>query len=193
MSRMKMALTVLRVIAVALWNDPKIKAFIIGLFYRLFGVTNQDVMGLVRDYPRPTTRKLPDAYDMFLKCLDLGLKTRPGFEQLKDFSFWNGMGPDSWSEGLRNYISDKLDCILPCSMPHDDWYANGNDGTYETWHRTMTEWDINSDICLKDRAKTCSRWQREVNWTRAQIASQALEIGAYAAWLDAYKRQNPTT
>ena len=192
---MKAFLVFLRVVACALCKDEATRETVVKWLYRVLRVTNDDVVRAVRS-PDYLTRvySMPDARSVFHKCSELGLLARDGFysQAIDDVAaVWNGIGPDTWPIGMREWLSDRLDVVLPCSMPHDDWYSNGNDGTEETWKRTMREWRTNSKKCLAISAQTCSILTRLGNWYLAELASQALEIGGYACWKAAYKRNQP--
>ena len=189
---MKTIMAMVRVAVCALARDPDVRRAVQRWFWRLFGVGDAEIraLALPKNWMTETTT-LPSAESILAMCRRLGLKTREGFYRLEPedvAAVWNGMGPDAWPAGLREWISQKLEAVLPCSMPHDDWYENGNDGTRETWERTQREWHENAELCLADAARTCGWWRRIVNRYRSELAEQVLEMGGYACWRAAYER-----
>jgi len=194
MNWVKLILTVLRVLIVALWKDEKGRELIVRFFHKVFGVTNYDLLTLVRTNKHTPVLKMPSPSFVFAECKRLKLLASEQFYTLTEMdfaSFWNGMGPNSWSGTLREFVSDRLPEILPCSGPHDEWFTH-SDGTHDTWKRTMDEWKTNSSICINDAYPIGRVWayhKRTVAWVKAQIVIQVLEATSRVYWIAAKNRE----
>jgi hypothetical protein len=183
------------------WGDPLARAAILWVMRRyvpaLFAFTRPSAAKLtllahrsasMRGMARPS---IQEADDMIHK---IGLHVFPGFWDIPQTTrdrMCNGMGADSFGEWLREALNDYGRAVVWCSFIHDPaFYLPWNDGTRLRWQEwTQEVWEINSALCVAYAKLSADNWwQRFRIEAHAGIIAEALRVGAFQAYREAFVR-----
>ena len=122
----------------------------------------------------------------------LGLSVFPGFWDIPQDArdrMCNGMGPDRFGAWFREFLNSYGAAVVWCSFIHDPaFYVPWNDGTRERWQAwTQDVWECNSKKCVAyAQERAANWWQRKRIAAHAGIIVEALRVGVYAAYANAY-------
>ena len=176
-------------IAADVYNNPVARMCIVWL---VTGKLPTLTEALKRIPANPKAASTMTAEEGLRRCRELGLQGPAGYldlpPELVD-SIWNGMGPDSWIASVRALVDRMAACVFLCSLPHDLWYSYVfNDGRRETYDAVDRQWGFNSATLVKAASVGKSWWQRRQIEFCAALVHQALRVGGWQAWKDAYAR-----
>lgn len=103
----------------------------------------------------------------------------------------NGVGPDSWSVGLRK-VAGKI-AEFPISTLIHDWDFFKSNGHKKDWATATWRYEVNTDTEINHR------WPFKWSWSRFMKRHQmyairegavaVLELGSFNAWVECSKRK----
>ncbi len=135
-----------------------------------------------------------DAGEVYKEVLELDLHRIPEFDTLSGAQFaaiYNGCGPDSWPENLRDVMTWVLRNFKPVIAVHDVEYAF-SDGTRKSWDLTQAHWRMNLSYVVAHRYPLRKFWLlplRVAAWAKARAAMRVLAIGSWPVYRSAWKRR----
>lgn len=134
-----------------------------------------------------------DAYEVYDEIIRLNLHRIKGFDEISKMEFariYNGCGPDSWPEEMRDIMTWIYRYFKPVMGVHDVEFDQG-DGTTASWLITQDHWKKNLSIVLADRFPIWKVWRlarRAFEWAKARFAYRALGVFAYNVYVESSKK-----
>lgn len=131
---------------------------------------------------------------LWQSVIDKNLLRPPVFDVLsiREFSkIYNGFGPDSWPEPLRDIMTWVYRNFKELAAVHDIQF-HFSLGTEDGYQLTLSYWRHNSSILLDLRYPLTRPWlypMRVVAWTKLRAAYRALQMGSRPVYLAAYERR----
>jgi hypothetical protein len=104
---------------------------------------------------------------------------------------YNGYGPDKWPECLRAITTWLYRNFEATASIHDERY-DGSDGTYAGWLEADDEFADNFKTEIESRYPFWSAWLwplRVIALGKRTTAMEALELGGFTAWQNAWRRR----
>ena len=138
--------------------------------------------------------QVKDAIAVRKEILRLDLSRLPQFDALTDYEFaaiYNGYGPDSWPEAIRDAVTWIYRNWKTLAGVHDvDFHFS--DGTRKGFLEATERWSINYSLALSDRYPMSKPWlypARSWAWTKLCLSLRALQLGSWGAWQSAGRRR----
>lgn len=128
------------------------------------------------------------------RAYELKLEAPRGFWELPAAALakiYNGCGPDSWTDSMRQFATMVYANYKPEIAIHDYEYEM-SDGTRANWHAANNRFRTNT---LRTIDTLWPRWKfwrvlrRNAELAKRELAVTALENGSWDAWVDACKRR----
>lgn len=119
-----------------------------------------------------------EIYELFIEIKRLGLYRVKEFDSLTVDEFaeiYNGYGPDSWPEALRNAITIIYRNFKPLAGVHDIGY-HFKDRTERGWRLTQWRWKENGKILLNDRYPVRKWWLLPLRWYAEKKINLAYDL-----------------
>ena len=124
----------------------------------------------------------------------LNLSRPPHFDALTDIDLakiYNGYGPDSWPEAIRDAVTWFYRHWVVLAIIHDvDFHFS--DGTRRSYLEATARWSINYSLALSDRYPMTKPWlypARAWAWAKLRLSLRALQLGSWPAWQEASRRR----